>query len=298
MFPWILSLLFSSFEIFSSEFIWRFILSSGSIPCVISALCLMVEDNPLTARQAELELAKRTGRSSSIINTDPVFTLLNSKSADYLRQKRSSVHGMNSTNNNGTGNGGNNGQLEDRTAVFNQIKDKSNYKTLFAAGSNWFCFDAVSYGVSLLGGKILNAINKSLDVSSSANIQMISYQQILALSIGVPVSIFSLVVVLPRIGLKHLQTASFVIMTITFLVFALVFDYLLKVGNTHALVAVYCVALTSVQSGAKITTFAIPSTVFHKSDRMLYNGIAAGTYSLFTCRIYDWNFRKISNRIR
>jgi hypothetical protein len=125
----------------------------------------------------------------------------------------------------------------------------------------------------------LNKINQAKDVSSYENVRRISYQQMIALSIGVPVSIFSLKVILPKIGLKHLQTFSFIVMGITFLIFSLVFDLLIKQDNKNALVVVYCFALTSVQSGAKITTFAIPSTVFHKADRMLYNGISAGDIS-------------------
>lgn len=183
-------------------------------------------------------------------------------------------------------------------AVAEAWKDPSTKWKLLACGGSWFFFDVIVYGVGLLGGIILDAINHDVsNVSEKQNIRQVGGQQLIALCLSIPGTLISIYAI-PRFGLKKLQILSFLYMAINFAIMACLF-YPLQKKDPDALFGVYCLISFSLSIGVGLTTFALPAVTFEKEVRTTFNGISAamgkvgaivGAYSFYPIALASDSF--------
>lgn len=249
--PWIFAYILASksntSDPLSSEFMWRLILSVGSIPCALAVIALLIEEY-MYVRTAKSTCTSNPTASliAKTITTD------NKHTDDSLNKPLKTL----------------------RPNISEALQEKKNIYSLLSSGGGWFCFDVISYGVSLLGGKILDAINNATNVSSMQNIQLICSEQAIALVVGIPMTLLS-IYALRFLGLKYLQILSFFITICAFLVFAILYNFLMSSNQIQALFGVYCLVIVSLQTGVAITTYSLPAALFKRDVRSTLNGASS-----------------------
>ena len=154
------------------------------------------------------------------------------------------------------------------------LREDDNGRKLFLCGFAWFLFDVVMYGIGLLTGHIISTIDGDDDnVSANSSIRNISSKQMIAASVTI-IFAFGSIFLISVIGLKKLQTLSFLIVSFFCMLLASVFDYL-EAHDGASLFGLYCLAYASLNFGLGATTYAYPAAVFPKKVRSTFNGIAS-----------------------
>eukprot|EP00598_Pedospumella_elongata_P007702 CAMPEP_0184977066 /NCGR_PEP_ID=MMETSP1098-20130426/7834_1 /TAXON_ID=89044 /ORGANISM="Spumella elongata, Strain CCAP 955/1" /LENGTH=508 /DNA_ID=CAMNT_0027500011 /DNA_START=79 /DNA_END=1605 /DNA_ORIENTATION=+ len=158
--------------------------------------------------------------------------------------------------------------------VVESMKDPDNFRMLIGCAGSWLLFDIVFYGLTLLGGVVINAIaDEDDDVSSDANVRIICSKQSIALSVGL-VGVYCTVLLLGYMNLKYVQVAGFLMQGFFIMLFACFFHYL-KQNSPDGLFVLYILCLMSLQFGVAVATYCMPAALFNKNIRSTYNGIAA-----------------------
>lgn len=173
--------------------------------------------------------------------------------------------------------------------IWNALQDRNIQRKLLASGGSWFIYDVMVYGLGLTAGYIIDAISSDDDnVSSDSNIRNICSKQLIALTLSIPTTIFS-IKILPYLGLRRLQQIAFIVICTLFLLMASLFAYL-RDNNKSGLFAIYCLTSMSLNLGIGITTFSMPAALFPHDIRSTFNGFAAamgktgailGSYSFY-----------------
>ena len=161
--------------------------------------------------------------------------------------------------------------------IMQAFSDRNLVFKLIVCGGSWFVFDVALYGMELFGSSILSKLESTDDVVDYDIRENILSKQLIAVSIGIPACIAS-IYTLQAIGSKKLQILGFLVMMVTFLIFACLITPLDH--NPDALYGIYCLILFSVNFGPILTTFILPSQVFPKEIRTTFNGIAAASGKL------------------
>ena len=148
-------------------------------------------------------------------------------------------------------------------------------KALIATGGGWFLYDVAYYGVNLFGGAILAAINDKSDdnITSDSSVRLIAGQQLVALGMGVPACILTIVLLKP-VGTKSLQIYGFFFMAFMFALLAALFGPL-QAHSPDGLYAIYCTLLFSLSFGPNVTTYILSAETYPKQTRATFNGISA-----------------------
>lgn len=146
---------------------------------------------------------------------------------------------------------------------------------LLGTGGGWFIFDVAYYGVGLFGGEILDAMSKNDtdDVTTDHAIISISWKEIIALAMGIPGVILT-ILLMPYYSLRVIQIYGFILMSISFVIMAFCFIPL-KEHSPDALFVIYCFLLFSLQFGPNTTTYVLPSGVYPREVRSTMNGFSA-----------------------
>jgi MFS transporter, PHS family, inorganic phosphate transporter len=145
---------------------------------------------------------------------------------------------------------------------------------LLACGGSWFIYDVVTYGLGLLSGYTISAIDADDDnISSDRNLQSLSKNQLIALAATIPATMISIKLV-PILGLKYLQILGFSIISIACLLIAASFESL-DGKQPHTLFGLYCFCYATMNFGAGVTTFSMPAALFPKEIRATFNGLSA-----------------------
>lgn len=270
--PWVVGYVLECITWLPNSYRWRILLSAGSVPSVAAIILLTAEE------QFELGVYNRINNIDNLHEANKLINTRNPSTA------YSTVHGAYSTvsmystivHDNTTGLD-NNLHLDTYKSKFHGIReafeDKSNISSLIATGGAWFCFDAVSYGVTLLGGIILNDISSADNISDSSTVKYLAIQQMTAFAVSLPFSLLALYA-LPYLGLRNLQITSFIVMTMVFIIFGVLFNILRRSGDTSSLFVLYCSMSAGIYSGCKMTTYALPAVLFKKEIRSSFNGFA------------------------
>jgi len=156
------------------------------------------------------------------------------------------------------------------------MSNRSSQYKLIGASIPWFLFDFYIYGLGLVSGYILISINgstKDSNVSSAANLLLISYEEIILLVSTIPGTIISILYLIPKTGYKKGQFYSFIIHSIALGVIAMFF-HLLSTKSSEGLFAFYALMSCFLQIGVQITTFSIPSATFPTNVRVTLNGLS------------------------
>lgn len=242
MVPWMLAYVLSSISTVSNDTQWRTILSVGCIPPLLTIYLLIMDEYE---------------NNTPVLRRDPATVSITCDNEDSpLLPTTPSTETLKPLN------------------IYEALCDKTNVHSLLGSGGAWFAYDFFSYGVVLLGGKILDSILDPSDVSSSQNIQALCSRQLFAFLWAIPVTIGA-IYMLPRLGLKWLQMASLMFSFVVFLVFASVYTSFANAGYTNGLYAMYCLALIASKTGINITSYSFPAALFKKEYRASLNGAAA-----------------------
>ena len=156
------------------------------------------------------------------------------------------------------------------------LSNRSSQYKLIGASIPWFLFDFYIYGLGLVSGYILISINgstKDSNVSSAANLLLISYEEIILLVSTIPGTILSILYLIPKTGYKKGQFYSFIIHSIALVVISMFF-HLLSKKSSEGLFAFYALMSCFLQIGVQITTFSIPSASFPTNVRVTLNGLS------------------------
>jgi hypothetical protein len=127
-----------------------------------------------------------------------------------------------------------------------------------------------------VSGYILLSINGppiDNNVSSSKNLVLISYQEIILLLSTIPGTLFSIIYLIPKTGYKNGQFYSFLIHSVA-LAFMASFFHLIDYKSSKGLFAYYTLMSCFLQIGVQITTFSIPSASFPTNVRVTLNGVS------------------------
>lgn len=254
--PWLLAYILESIIWLPNNYRWRIILSAGSIPCVAAIILLTAEE------QLEMAMYNKNNNSDNRFNANKLINQRRATSAlsefvpnslitETVETFRAKLY-----------------------SVREAFEDKSNLHSLIATGGAWFCFDAVAYGVSLLGGIILNDIANSHNISAPSTVSLLASQQMIAFSVSLPFSVLALYL-LPCLGLRVLQIVSFIVMMIIFVIFGSLFNGLRRSGDKSSLFVLYCMMSIGIYSGCKLTTYALPAALYKKEIRSSFNGFAS-----------------------
>ena len=160
-------------------------------------------------------------------------------------------------------------------AVENALKSSEYQWKLVGTGGSWFVYDIILYGLLLYGSRVISALAgmNHDNISFEARIAYISSRQLIALSVGVP-SVMCTIVLLKHLHTKAAQVVSFLLISFAFFLFAGLYDFLLRT-NSDAAFALYCVLYFTVIGGPNVTTYVLPSETYPVSVRSTFNGISA-----------------------
>jgi len=243
--PWLIGYLMPSSMPIDQQ--WRLILGLGAIPSCFVLLLTLYE-------------IRSSDESKALLITPAHNSSYNSPSLSKPAPQAGST------------------QTSTQTELIMQaFRDRNMVFKLIVCGGSWFIFDVALYGMELFGGNILSKLESTDDVVAYSVREDILSKQLIAVSVGIPAcvaSIYSLQV----IGSKKLQVLGFLVMMVSFLIFACLIVPLNS--NPDALYGIYCLILFSVNFGPILTTFILPSQVFPKEIRTTFNGIAAASGKL------------------
>lgn len=243
MAPWLL-LLGMTHSRLSTAARWRLLLGMGAIPNVMVLICLLLENK----QNKELNTTE-DGKNMKI-----------SKAPSRL------------------------GCSDGKKSVLKLIfEDEYFIRKVMGTGGSWFVFDICYYGVVLFGGDILSAIRSAHDttgdddlaedITTDTNLQYIAMHQVLALSMGVPGVLLS-ILLMNHMCVKNIQILGFFAMSVLFAIMALLFDHLIE-KSPDVLYALYCVLLFALQFGPNVTTFVMPAIAYPHEVRSTMTGISA-----------------------
>jgi MFS transporter, PHS family, inorganic phosphate transporter len=247
--PWLVSYILSQETNTSADTKWRILYGLGALPLGLSAIGLLVEYYTCRRRRGSAGLfSHNLGGNSN--NSGTNSNSINSNDALNLR-------------------------FASNKSLIDQLRDPVNVKKLIGTGVVWFLYDIAQYGALMTSGQIIREISYTNDsnVSSMKNIENITSKTCIAIACAT-LSTFLAVLLVPILGLKSLQMASFGLMVFFLLLFASLFNSLQDSGHFQALFALYVVSYSAIHSGQNITTYALPSALFPKEIRSTFNGIA------------------------
>jgi len=148
------------------------------------------------------------------------------------------------------------------------LTDRRLLRKLVGTGGTWFLFDTAFYANVVGVPMVLESMFK-VDMSA-AGVETIAGPTTLILLIGLP-GYFLSVLLVDRIGLKRLQIAGFVTLSVLYCVLALT----AKALPPALLFALYGCTFLFSNFGPNATTFCLPAQTFPKRARATYNGISA-----------------------
>jgi MFS transporter, PHS family, inorganic phosphate transporter len=264
--PWLLGYIFT-YSSLSTGFSWRLVLGLGAVPAFLSICCILIESHYKEVEAAQIAAAHAAGSpgTSSILEGD-IFGTPPPSSPHYptgaaTTTATSAVAGRTAS-------------TISIAVIVENLRKKDVFWKLMGVGGSWFLYDIVFYGITLLGGHIIEVIvHNDDDVSTQTNIRSVSSKQSLALSLG-GISILLVVWLLPRMSMRNLQIAGFLVQGLFMLLLVSLFSYL-KQNDPDGLFALYCLTVMSLQFGVPVTTYALPAVLFEKDIRCTFNGMAA-----------------------
>lgn len=211
---------------------WRLLLGVGSIPLFI-VMCLTLWE--IYLRQYVVKV-----KSSNKVGCESVDSVQNALFAKHRRDE--------------------------------MLVDPGYRRLLFVTGTCSFIFDMSFYGVSLFGGVIVFAMTNDddFDVSSDTSLRYVSSRMMMAMSVGVP-SVVLTILSVKYLGTRITQKYGFLGQGLMFLILAVCFNPL----NADSVFAVYCFLVFALSSGSNVTTFCLPTEIFPYEIRSTYNGAAA-----------------------
>jgi hypothetical protein len=113
---------------------WRVLLAAGSLPCVTAILLLAAEE--------KLEIVYQMNTNADLMH----------EASKLINQRRStSALGESNTSTKTLLASGAETYRDKLNLVREALEDKDNIYSLIAAGGSWFCFDAISFGVTSIG---------------------------------------------------------------------------------------------------------------------------------------------------
>lgn len=223
-----------TYSVMTADARWRLLLGLGSVPLALSIACLLFESH---------------------LKKEPLV----------CRRRHSSLAAQDDAPSHST----------EQVDIWLHLQKAQNWNKLIATGGSWFLYDVIFYGLSLIGGTVIHAIHTASDddVSSNASMRSLCSKQTLALALGMLPMALNLYL-LPRLSLKYLQIAGFVVQTFFLFLFVCLFSHL-KANDVSGLFALYCLVSMSLQFGVPVTTYTLPAAVFEKDIRCTFNGIAS-----------------------
>lgn len=298
--PWLVAYLVTLNGSISTFASWRIVLGLGALPSLIAIIGIFIEDHLTNLARIHSEretmavlnnLKSFSGESDITVSVDEYLEDGSHNTISSLGSSSTSIPPETqrlSKNNKARSKSSSEAPIT-VLMILELLKNPQVRTSLLATGGTWFLFDIVAFGIGLIGGQILDAIKNSDDdnISTDSNLRYICGRQMIALSLSIPSTILG-IMLLPRLGLKKLQTLSFFILAFLLLILASTLETL-KRTDPEGLYALYCITIASLNFGLGITTYALPSAVFSKDIRSSFNGIAAamgkvgavvGSYSL------------------
>jgi MFS family permease len=161
------------------------------------------------------------------------------------------------------------------SAVATQLHDQNVQWRLFGGGMAWFCYDCISFGISLLSGHIFATIALSDDDTTTSNedIRIIAKYQMIVTSCMMFVAWIGVLLV-PILGLRRLQFLAFTNLTGWALLLTCLFQYL-DDSNHDGLFSLYCLLFAFMCFGLGSATYAVSAALFPKEARSTCSGICA-----------------------
>lgn len=244
--PWLMTyLIFTLIPDVSVSFAWRFVLGFGSIPSILSLVCIVIERN-MNSKENQLLQQVETNR----INDSNEYNTYSNETIDF--------------------------QNNSSDIILVQEKWKEPISYMIGSGGTWLLFDIIAFGVSLSGASIIHEISPyTTNISSPSNIASVSQKQLLASFMNVPATIIALCM-LPKLGLKYLQVISFLFIALCLVILGSLIDLNIREHtNSTLLLVLYCLLNFAMHSGCNVTVFALPSALYNKDVRSTYAGIAS-----------------------
>lgn len=115
-------------------------------------------------------------------------------------------------------------------------------------------------------------MDDTADITSNASIRSISGLNLITMGLSVP-GILLTILLLPRKGIKWLQTFGFCITALFCLLLGALFEPLRS--DDTGLFLLYCLLSVSMSIGVAVATYTLPALLFEKHIRTTFNGICA-----------------------
>ncbi|KAL6845361.1 hypothetical protein ACP4OV_024856 [Aristida adscensionis] len=235
-----------------ADYVWRAILMVGAVPAALGFY--------LRSKLPE------TARYTALVAGDPKRA-----AADMSRLLRASIQAQEELN---VSVGGVDGEW----GLFSVHFLKSHGLHLLATASSWFLLDVTYYSQSLLQRDLLGKLGwvSSSPAAAMDAVQEVSRlaraQALIALCGAVPGYCFA-VVLIDVLGRRRLQLAGFLVMTLSMLALAALYDH--WTSHVAGFAALYNLAFFFANLGPNTTTFVAPAELFPARLRCTCHGIAA-----------------------
>lgn len=291
--PWFLCYILTYSELDTNEK-WRLMLGFGIIPCLLAVILLEIEaiffDEETTpiVTGARLSFSITMRPSLTHTNTQPIPST-DSKASTTITHNPSMLH-YDDLSSHHSHILSPSPTVSTSLSTFKDTKERTISKAstiaaqlhtptiqwrLFGGGMTWFCFDVISFGISLLSGHIIADIALTVDDTTTSNedIRIIAKYQMIVTSCMILVA-WCGVLCVPVWGLRRLQLLAFTNLSGWALLLTCLFAYL-QHTNTNALFGLYCVLFAFMCFGLGSTTYALSAALFPQDVRSTCSGICA-----------------------
>lgn len=166
-----------------------------------------------------------------------------------------------------------NAAVPDRRALI-----KAQWRDLLGTAGNWWLFDIVFYANSFFSSKVTSAFLPVLDNTSDTEAKH-EYLTAMGYSLGI-LAVFGMpgyiagTFLVDRWGRRKLQLFGYAGMVVTYLLMSMIDPEWLR-DNRAAFYLIYGASFFFCNCGPNVTTFVIPSEIFHTDIRSTCHGVSA-----------------------
>ncbi|KAJ8605393.1 hypothetical protein CTAYLR_002415, partial [Chrysophaeum taylorii] len=157
--------------------------------------------------------------------------------------------------------------LKTNKALSATLRDPATWRKMAGTGGGWLLYDIAFYGMTLMGPAVVATCFKGQE-----SIMDEAWQQLVALSFGMPAVLSTTALIRRGVDPKFLQYAGFYLMVAAYLAFVA-----LRIANAGGwlLFAVYCSINFCLNFGPNVTTFVLPSATYPRETRSTLNGASS-----------------------
>mmetsp|Transcript_141833 Transcript_141833/g.453174 ORF Transcript_141833/g.453174 Transcript_141833/m.453174 type:complete len:303 (+) Transcript_141833:557-1465(+) len=153
------------------------------------------------------------------------------------------------------------------------LQSPAHWRTLIGTAGTWFFFDVAYYGTVIFSPTILSSV-----FGAQESLRDVATRAAALCCLGMLGTALGLLVFLPMIGAKALNTVGLALASLLFGLFAVV--YHLHPHQSSLLFSCLCLLIFTLQIGPNVATFLLPVVAFPEEVRSTFHGLSAAAAKL------------------